>query len=85
MPNAYDLTEVVSQLLNNRVQDRVLLLKYFQEAMVYNKALQALVMKLMETAVDKKLNPSELMMLGLRHGMLVGVLLERDIQQRKVH
>jgi len=82
----YDFTEVVKLLLEDKVPDRMLLLNKIREEMLRNRVARHWQARLMETVAEHSSEmdkPSDLLLFALRHGCLLGILLEREAQERR--
>lgn len=85
MNRYFDFTEVIKALQRDLVSDRKNLLAIIQKEMGYNETCKRFTAELAALAAINQVSPVELLQFGLRQGILLGILLERERLTRGVH
>lgn len=79
----YDLSEVIKQFLENKVETRQELRRYLNEAMTGNPTLIRLLKNIVEETVDQGMKPIDVVGFTLLTGFMVGIYMERELQERR--
>jgi hypothetical protein len=78
----FDVSNVVNEFLKHNTPERRELIKEFREEVIRNPAMRRLVAEVGQEAVHNQADPVMCIGLGLLYGMVLGVFLERDRQER---
>jgi hypothetical protein len=81
-PN-YDVSGVVTAFLNRQLPERAELVRFFHTEIFTLPAVKELMAAVATEAMAQKLDPVNVLALGLNYGLAIGVLLEKERAERE--